>query len=170
MDANTAQVLPYLVPLLILVLVMRRSLRERRLKVERLWVLPVVLLLVGGLAVYNAPPRTPAAIGAVAGALVLGAAAGWWRGRLTRITVDPDTHLLTSKTSPLGVLLITGLYVVRYVARMYAQQHPAALPADATAVTDGLMVFAIVMMAVQRLEMWLRSQRLVAEAVKAKAG
>lgn len=170
MNSDLGQTLPYLVPLLILVLVVRRSLRERRLKADRLWVMPVLLLFVGGADIYNAPPRTPLAIGAVAAALAVGAAVGWWRGRLTRIAVDPATHDLTSRASPIGVLLVGGLYVARYALRMYSLQHPATVPGEAAVVTDSLMVFAIATVSVQRLEMWLRCQRLLAEAVKARAG
>ncbi|MDR3511316.1 MAG: DUF1453 family protein [Caulobacteraceae bacterium] len=170
MDPNLNQTLPYLVPILVLVLVVRRSLRERKLKAERLWVMPVLLLFVGGSSLVNAPPQTPLAIAVVAVGLALGAAAGWWRGRLTHITIDPATHELTSRTSPVGVLLVAGVYALRYGLRMVELQHPNALPGGASVVADALMIFAIATMAVQRLEMWLRCQRLVAEAVKAKAG
>ncbi len=103
-------------------------------------------------------------IAADGGALAIGAAAGWWRGRLTHIAVNPDTHELTSRTSPLGVLLIAGLYLVRFGLRYYAEQNPGAVHGAATLFTDGLMIFAIGMLSVQRLEMWLRCRRLLTEA------
>ena len=168
MNSDLTQFAPYLLPALILVLVVRRSLTERKLKAERLWVMPVLLLAVGGWALYASPPVNPLAIGAVTAALALGVLAGWWRGRLPRITIDPATHNLTSKTSPIGTLLIAGLYLLRYGVRAYEVDHPAALPGGAALITDALMVFAIGMLSVQRLEMWLRCRRLLAEAKAAK--
>ena len=50
MQPDTAHLAPFLVPLLILVILVRRSLRERRVKVERLWLMPVLLVLVAGVA------------------------------------------------------------------------------------------------------------------------
>jgi hypothetical protein len=170
MQPDLNHLLPYLIPVLVLALVVRRSLRQRKLRAERLWIMPVVLLLVGGASLAASPPVTPLAIGVVVASLALGAAAGWWRGRLTHITIDPETHDLTSRTSPIGVLLVFGLFMARYAVRMVELQHPAALPIAAGVVADGLMTFAIAMMAVQRLEMWLRCRRLLADAVQAKTG
>jgi hypothetical protein len=172
MDSGTnpdlGALLPYLVPVLILAMVVRRSLRQRKLKAERLWIMPVLLLFVGGSALAASPPTNPILIAAVAVSLALGALAGWWRGRLTHITIDPETHDLTSRTSPIGTLLIAGLFALRYGLRMVEISHPNALPGGAAMATDVLMVFAIGMMSVQRLEMWLRCQRLIAGAARTK--
>jgi hypothetical protein len=170
MDPGLTPLLPYLLPLLALVLIVRRSLRRRRLKAERLWVMPVLLLAIAGSSLAASPPAASSAVAAVVAAAALGALAGWWRGRLTHIAVDPATHELTSRTSVVGALLVAGLFAVRYGLRMIELQRPAALPGGAGLATDALMAFAVAMVAVQRLEMWLRSRRLVAEAVRAKAG
>lgn len=164
MQPDLGHALPLLLPALVLALVVRRSLRERKLKAERLWVMPVLLLFIAGASLYATPPTSPFAIGATLAAVVLGAIAGWWRGRLTHITIDPATHDLTSRTSPWGVLLIGGLYILRYGVRWYGMQHPDVLPGGSTMLTDALLALAIVMMATQRLEMWLRCQRLIAQA------
>ena len=97
-------------------------------------------------------------------ALALGALAGWWRGRLTRIVVDPRTHALTSKTSAVGMLLILGLYVVRYGLRSMGAQGAGALHVSAIQVTDALMLLAVGLVCAQRLEIYLRASRLLAEA------
>ncbi len=112
-------------------------------------------------------PGTLLALIVVLVALLLGSTIGWWRGRLTHITIDPQTHALASRTSPVGVLLIGAVFAVRYGLRVYEVSHPAALPGGAALGADALLIFAIGMMSVQRLEMWLRCQRLIAEA---KAG
>jgi hypothetical protein len=163
-ESDTSHLLPYLIPIAILALVVRRSLRSRKLKAERLWVMPAFLLLVGLSVLVASPPVTPVAIAVVVGALAVGAAAGWWRGRLTHITVDPATHELTSRASPVGVILIAGLYLLRYGLRMVELKNPNAIPGGAALVTDGLTLFGIGMLALQRLEMWLRCRHLLADA------
>ena len=159
----------YMIPLLLVVLVMRRNLRGRRLRVERLWILPVVLALIGVLTLVAKPPTTATAIAALAGALALGAAAGWYRGRLTRITVDPGTHDLTSKASVLGVVLIVVVMAARNGLRFYLESHAVSGPLAAYApiATDALLMFSVAMLGVQRLEMWQRARRLLAEAIAA---
>ena len=164
MEPDTSQLLPYLIPVAILALFVRRGLRSRKLKTERMWVMPTFLVLVGLSVLIASPPTTPMAIAVVAVAFLVGAAAGWWRGRLTHISVDPATHELTSRTSPVGVILIAGLYLLRYGLRVVELKNPTAIPGGAALVTDALMLFGIGMLAVQRLEMWLRCRRLLAGA------
>lgn len=165
MTPEMQQMLPYLLPVLVLVLVLRRSLRERKLQAERLWIMPVLLLAVGGMSLIAAWPQTLNGVIIVLTALLVGSAIGWWRGRLTHIAIDPQTHVLTSRTSPLGVVLIGVVFAARYALRVYEVSHPVnTLPGGAGLIADALLVFAIGMIAVQRLEMWLRCQRLIAEA------
>jgi hypothetical protein len=165
MTPEMQQMLPYLLPVIVLVLVLRRSLRERKLQAERLWVMPVLLLAVGGMSLIATWPASLNGVIVVLVALLAGSAIGWWRGRLTHIAIDPRTHVLTSRTSPLGVLLIGVVFAARYALRVYEVSHPINnLPGGAGLIADALLVFAIGMIAVQRLEMWLRCQRLIAEA------
>src|ERR1700757_3585812 len=112
----------YLVPLIAVAVIVLRNARERRLKVERLWVSPALFMVITGLTFANQPPPDSAYLAADVAALALGALAGWWRGRLTRIAVDPQTHALTSKTSPLGMLLILAIFAVRYGLRSFDAQ------------------------------------------------
>src|SRR6516165_2159760 len=109
----------YLIPLIAVAMIVLRNAGERRLKVERLWISPVLFLALTALTLARQSPPGPALLALEAGALGLGAFAGWWRGRLTHITVDPATHALTSKTSPLGMLLILALFAVRYGLRSF---------------------------------------------------
>ncbi len=178
MDPQTAKLLPVLLPVLILALVLRRNLQPRPLQIERMWIYPVILVFLLGSSLYETPPTTMLAIGFLAGGLVLGAVAGWYRGRLTRITIDPDTHALTSQASMWGTVLVVGLIVVRYGLRAYLMggldmtgaKPRGGLGGTALAATDALLAFTVGMMGVSRLEMWLRASKLLAEAQAAKAG
>jgi len=159
--------LPYLIPLLILLLIVRRGLTARKIKIERMWVLPALLIFAGGSMFAQAHIPTPLILGELIAAAVAGAVVGWYRGRLTHITIDPATHDLTSKTSPVGVVLIAVLFAARYGIRLAFPDLSAShgsLESQAGAIADALTLFGIGAIVVQRLEMWLRCQRLLAEA------
>ena len=158
----------YLIPLIAVAMIVLRNARERRLKVERLWVSPVLFLALTALTLARQSPPGPAMLAVEAAALGLGALAGWWRGRLTRITVDPATHALTSKTSPLGMLLILALFAVRYGLRSIGSETASALHVSALQITDVLMLPAVGIVCTQRLEIALRATRLLNEARGAK--
>src|SRR5689334_938307 len=90
----------FLIPLVAVVSIVLRNSRTRRLKVEQLWIAPAIILALTATSLAFQPPPPGQLIALEVLALMLGAFAGWWRGRLTRITVNPETHALTSKTSP----------------------------------------------------------------------
>ena len=154
----------YLTPLLVLGLILWRGLRPRTLRVERMWIAPAVILLMFGMMLSQMPPPRPTMIAAGLAALAVGAGAGWWRGRTTTITVDPQTHVLTSKVSPVGVLLLMGLFVARYALRDFAQGHAAWMHLRPAEITEVFLLFAVGLVCAQRLEMWLRASRMLGEA------
>jgi len=172
MDSQTARILPYLIPLLLIAFVVRRNLRPQRLRVERLWLMPVVLFVIVALTFEKGIPTSPLVLSVLVVALALGALAGWYRGRLTHITVDPVTHDLTSKASPWGVVLIAVVFIARMAMRVYFEQGDGAagghLSDTATAAADGLLAFSLGLICAQRLELWMRAQRLLSEAIAAK--
>lgn len=138
----------------------RRMSRVQPLKLERLWVFPALYALVATYMFATHPPEGWA--WAFCGfALVAGAVLGWQRGRMMRITVDPDTHALNQSASPAAVLFIVALIVVRSGARMALSSGGGALHLNAIAVTDMLIAFALGLFTLQRLEMYLRARRLL---------
>jgi hypothetical protein len=102
-------------------------------------------------------------------ALAVGALLGWWRARLTHIAVDPQTHQLTSRASPLGMLVILGLFAVRYGLRAFATQNAGALHLSVKLVADAALVMTVGLVCAQRLEIALRATRLLNGARTAKA-
>lgn len=157
----------YLIPLVVIAIVLvfrfRAMGKARPLRLERLWIVPALYL---ALTVLMFAQMTPHGLGWLwAGlALAAGAALGWQRGRAMRITVDPETHALNQTSSPLAMLLILGLIAVRTVLRTAADLEGAAWHLDAVLITDCLVAFALGLLSVQRLEMFLRGSRLLAEA------
>jgi hypothetical protein len=154
----------YLIPLLAVAMVVLRNARARKLSIERLWVAPLMVLVLTGLVFAAQPAPSPALLAVDLAVLAAGALAGWWRGRLTRIAVDQRTRALTSRTSPVGMLLILGVFAMRYGVRSYGAETASALHVPALQVTDALMLFAVGLVCAQRLEIALRATRLLAEA------
>lgn len=158
-----------LFPLIAIGVVMLRGMRARRLRVETLWIAPVLILVLVGLALSQEGTLTPVGIAFDLAGLAVGALLGWWRARFTKIAVNSETHELTRQASPVGMLVILGLFVVRYTLRTYAAESASALHLSAAVVTDALLVMTVGLVCAQRLEIALRAMRLLNEARTSKA-
>src|SRR5690242_1260282 len=90
----------------------RRMSQMLPLKLERLWIVPAIYLVVAALMFWQLPPTGWVALASVAG-LVIGAAVGWQRGTMMHIHVDPGTHALNQKASPAAMLFLLALVAVR---------------------------------------------------------
>jgi hypothetical protein len=160
--------LSYAIPAVIIVLVMAFRLRgvnkTRPLKLERLWILPAIYLVLAAIMFATLPPDGMGwPLSALA--LVLGAGLGWQRGRLMHIEVDPQTHALSARQSPAALLFIVGLLVVRLGMRAAAQGGAGTSFHLTTAtITDLLVAMALGFLTFQRVEMYLRAKRLLAAA------
>jgi hypothetical protein len=149
---------------------MLRNSKPRPLRIERLWIRPVIFLalLVSAFAAAP-PPLTAATVALIATGLAAGCALGWQRGRFMRIEVHPETHDITSRASPLGIIFILVLVVVRIGMRGAIAGGGAIGGVPAAAAADALIALAAGMMMTQSLEMWLRARRLLAEAIAARS-
>ena len=163
---------PYIVGGLLFVVLMawrlRRMTQTRPLKVEWLWVTPALLTALTVLSLIPQPPQGMAWAW-LAGALVLGGALGWWRGKMMHISVDPETHALNTKASPTAMIFIVALIVIRMVLRGVAMGEASTLHLSVAVITGAFMTFAIGLFGLQRLEMAIRATRLLAEARQARA-
>ncbi len=138
---------------------MRSMARFRPINPARLWLVPALYTLVVVLALVSHPPGL-VGWGLFVLALALGSALGWQRGRFTLIERDGAGGGLMMRQSPAGLLLIVGVIVVRQVARSAATQGGGAHGPGVWLVTDAMLGFALGFMAVFRLELGLRAQRL----------
>lgn len=152
-----------LIPLVVLGIVLifrfRMMGKERPLKLERLWIVPAIYLVLAGLMFVQ---KAPHGLGWLWAGLcfVAGAALGWQRGRAMHISVDPESHALNQVSSPLAMILILALVAVRTLLRGAASYEGI----DPLLVTDCLVLFALGLLSVTRLEMFLRGSRLLREA------
>jgi hypothetical protein len=165
-----------IIPIIVVVaIVLLRNARARNLRVERLWIGPVLIVALTALSFWGQGQGqfeipSPAMIGLDVIALIVGGFLGWHRGRFTRITVDPQTHVLTSKASAVGILVILAIMVARFGLRSFAVQNASALGVSLTDITDAFLLMAVGVVCMQRLEIYLRATRLLAEAKSGSAG
>jgi hypothetical protein len=157
----------YVIPVVVIAVVMalrwRRMSRARKLKIETLWILPVIYLVIVGFVFFSAPPGLSGwAWSALA--LVIGAGIGWYRGSMMKINVDPETHTLSQQASPAAFLLLIVLVVARSAARQEMGGGNPASPAALLA-TDVAMAFALGLISATRLEMAIRAKRLLRETL-----
>jgi hypothetical protein len=71
---------------------------------------------------------------------------------------------LNQTSSPLALLLLVALIAVRSVLRAAADLGGSGWHLDAVLITDCLVAFALGLLTLQRLEMYLRGLRLLREA------
>ena len=144
---------------LVLFLRFRSMKRARPLKLGMLWVVPCLYALVTISVLYQSVPQGMQWL-YIALALAVGGIIGWRRGALMRISVDPETHALNQQASPAAMLFILAIIIVRQGLRVEASQ----MGFNAAFLTDLLVVFALGLFSLTRLEMFLRARRLLVEA------
>src|SRR5437762_1876573 len=137
---------PYLigVPLALLFLFfrLRRLQRDRRLRVEWLWVTPALLGVVTVLTFLPAPPQGMDWLW-IALALAIGGGLGWYRGKLMHIAVDPETHAINSRASPAALYFVVVVLLVRFGLRYVAMGEANSWHISATLITGLFLVFAV---------------------------
>ncbi len=156
--------LPFVIIAVVVGLRLRSMSKERPLKVQTLWVIPVVYLLLVGWMLFALAP-TLLGWGLLALGLVIGVALGWHRGKLIRIDRNEETGELRQKASPLAMVLLLALIVLKLGARAIFGETAAAHPASgAMLLTDAFIGFALGLLSATRLELYLRAKRILAAA------
>ena len=156
----------YLLPLgIAVVIIIARNTRPRRLQIEMLWLLPAIYMVMMVSALVAAPPPvTPVSIGLLVLGFLIGAGLGWQRARLMEIRIHPETHDLSSRASPIGIIFIFASLVLRYGAAGYLRAHPQTLGIPVVAIGEALLVMVVATLSAQRLEIWRRASLMLAEA------
>ena len=150
--------IPIVVAGVVLLIRVRRMSRVQPLRLDRLWIVPALYLLVVAGTFIAVPPTATGWVWAAAG-LVIGAAVGWQRGKTMRIAVDPATRQLNQRASPAGLIFLVLLIAIRQGMRV----EGGAMHLDVAALTNGLLALMLGMFAAMRIEMYLRAKRLLRE-------
>ena len=163
-----AYVIPILVILPILYFRLRRMMKPQPLKLNRLWIRPAIILLVGFGVVGAAPPPARDWFWFALAAL-LGGVLGWQWGKQMAIHVDPENGTLMTRGSQAALIMMGLLIVVRIGLRAGMRMESAALHLDATMITDLFIVFAATLFGLRGLEMFLRARQVLAQAPQSRA-
>jgi len=154
--------LPFVISAVVIAFRLRTMSRERPLKLGTLWIIPAVYLLLTAWILFALPP-TGLGWGLLAVGLIIGSVLGWHRGKLIHIDRNPETGDLRQKASPLAMILLLALIVLKLGARAIFGETAAGHPASgAMLLTDAFIGFALGLLSATRLELYLRAQRLVA--------
>ncbi len=172
------QIAPYLVPLLVVALMARRIIRNppRKVRIASLWVAPMIALLGTGTTLAMAPMPQLFWIVGFAAAAALGGTIGFLTSHHQEFSIDYETGTITSRATPIGLILFAGLFAVRYALRFafpqmsggYAYGGPMVHPsADVLAWTDAGLIFSTAMLLARAATTFLRTRPLI-EAHKAQ--
>ncbi|HEU0067102.1 MAG TPA: CcdC protein domain-containing protein [Sphingomonas sp.] len=167
MQPHDQKLVSYAITALLMAVVLavrwRRMSRVRPLKLERLCIAPALYALAAAAMFAHSPPAGWGWLFCSV-ALAEGAALGWQRGQMMRITIDPRTHALNQTASPAAMLLLVPLVVVRTGARE-SLAGGTVLHLNAAAVTDMLIALALGLFTATRVEMYLRDKAVLAAAL-----
>ena len=155
-------VIPILVILPLIYLRLRKMMRPQPLKLNRLWLRPVIILALGVSALGAALPPV-ADLPWFALAALAGGAAGWQWGRLMAIHIDPANGTLMTRGSQAALIVMVLLLALRVGLRAGLNLEAAAWHLDAVLLTDGFIVFTAFLFGIRGLEMYLRARRVLAE-------
>ena len=154
-------ILPFVIIAVVIGFRLRSMSRERPLKIETLWIVPVVYLLLIAWMLFALPPTT-VGWALVALGVLIGAMLGWHRGKLIRIERN-ESGELRQQASPLAMLLLVALIVLKLGARAIFGESAAMQPgSNAMILTDAFIGFALGLLSATRLELYLRARRLLA--------
>lgn len=155
---------PYIPLLLVAALVLRRAGKPQKVNPGRMWIRPLILLLLVGTALIAGP--FPGLLIEALFALAAGAGVGvgYLRAHHQKLSIDAKTGRISSQTSTIGTVLVLGLFALRFGLRTVfpetSQHHHAAT--TATYATNGLLIFTVAMLVTNSILIWNRTRPLVA--------
>lgn len=159
--AWTAVVMPLFVLAVVVTLRLRSMRKERLLKVETLWVLPTIYLVLVGSILYAAVP-SPLGWALLVAGVALGAVLGWHRGKFIRIHRDALTGELRQRASPVAMLLLLAIVILKLGARMvFGEAGPGQPGSSGMLLTDAFVGFASGLLFATRIEIYLRGRKIL---------
>lgn len=180
---NLHQLQPYLVPLIVIVILARRLMRNKPQKVKtgRLFVLPGIVAIATVVTLYSTGIPGLMWIGVYAAALIVGLVVGFLSAHHQEFSLDYETGQITSKATPIGSVLVVALFAARFALKLimpnvagsatavssYTPSSPLpSVPAHASGAllgwTDAGIIFSAGMMLARAATTYLRAQPLLA--------
>jgi hypothetical protein len=116
--ADVANPLVDVVGLLLVGVLLVLQMRKRRVSIRRLWLIPVVVVVLTCATIVTKPPADLVSWGWLGLALVAGLVIGVTRVALVDVrSVDPAAGVLQVQSTQLGVLLWLGVFAARAIIR-----------------------------------------------------
>ena len=124
----------------------------------------MIYLLLMGSMLFELPPP-PLGWGLALVGLAAGLVAGWYRGKTIHIERNAETGELSQRASPLAMVLVAALVILKLGAKAIfgdaAAEHPGS---SALLLTDAFLGFALGLLTATRAELYLRGRRLLSAA------
>lgn len=155
---------PYLLPLLIAALLLRRAMRAqkpRTVRMTRLWLFPLLLLLVTAMSIAREPEFGIAVAIAFLAAGLAGGAIGWYRVHTLEFSLDAESGKVSARATRLGALLIVGLIGLRYLADLAIKKLGLNAGANLVHATDAMLVFTASTFVARSAHTWIRARALL---------
>ncbi|MCJ2177938.1 CcdC protein domain-containing protein [Novosphingobium album (ex Hu et al. 2023)] len=157
--------LPFAIFALVMLWRFRSLNRARPLRVATLWIFPVVVLGLVSFALYGMHPTAKGWLLFVGGTGV-GAMLGWQRARMMRLHIEGEgaEARVMMRQSVAALVMILAIFVLRRFLLSGVSPAPGSRTGgDALLVTDAMLGFAVGVICVQRVVLWLRARRLVVQ-------
>ena len=162
MDLHTLS--PYIVPLVVAAILLRRAMREqkpKRVRFTRLWLFPALLLLVTIPSVLRGPQPGILASVAYLVAMVLGGLVGWYRVHTLEFTLDAESGKVSARATQFGALVIVGLIALRYGAEFLIKKLGNGNGQSLVFATDAVLLFSTSTFVARSIHTWIRARALV---------
>ncbi|MBI1407054.1 MAG: DUF1453 family protein [Caulobacter sp.] len=150
----------------IVILIRMRGGAPRPLAMATMWIIPA-LLVIGFVAMTVTAHLAAGDFVWIALGLAAGSALGWQRGRMMAIHIDAETGRPMVRTSPAALVFILALMALRLGVRQLMETGAVAWHINPLLITDAFLAFAVGLLGVSRLEMFLRARRLASEQASA---
>ncbi|HEX3944990.1 MAG TPA: hypothetical protein VHW69_12960 [Rhizomicrobium sp.] len=169
----TATLLPYVGPLVIIALVAWRLIKnpQKKVKPNRLFVLPLILALAAFFTLKQSPAPGAVWILIFAAAGVLGAGVGYLSGRHREFSLETETGEIMSRATPIGTIIFGALFAARFGLKLAFPQlnsgqafgpstgvHPAA---SVIGWTEAGLIFSTAMILATAVTTWFRIRHLM---------
>jgi hypothetical protein len=147
----------------ILVFRLRRAMRSRPFNLKFIWILPALFVVLSIITVATLPPSGGEWLW-VALSLALGAGIGWFNGRTINLSVNTSDGSVTAKATPLAMLFIVALVLVRIGMRAMMSAQAQTYHLRPALIQNAFMALALGLFVTRAVEMGLRAWRLKREA------
>ena len=164
LQSPMSTLVPIIIVFAIFLLRARRMAAARPMSLYALWRRPVILCLVAGYFIYNAPPQGALQDLILVATLAAGAAAGWYQGKMMAIEVHAETGTLQVKASLLAMVTFFGLIAARMALRPWLMSATSPVHAYVGVVTDAFILFFVGFACAQAAEMFMRGRALLSRS------